>query len=296
MAVSHIVAPFKNINGGAWQAIDLYLHLQKFNEVYLWSQCSPNSEFIKYPIDEIKPYQGEFPSGGTLYICGADMQIGHWYDISNFDRIVLIHNLCHQNVFYHAMHRLSLNGERHIEINYPSELVRRHIGLHGEIAYPLPHPDRLPLFDTTIRHQRYNNTFTIGRISRDTKLKHHPHDIPLYKQLSYLGFHIKIIGGTCLKPWLENIPNIRLLPEIPNAEVPAALASFDCFYYRVPRSWNEAFGLVVAEAINAELPVVAYNDGGYVEWLKVQKKSFLFNNNEEALNILNVLKLKHYEP
>lgn len=293
MAVIHIVAPFKNINGGAWQAIDIYLELQKLNEVYLWAQQPPNTEYKKYSIIEIKPYQGKFPSGGTLYVCGADMQIGHWYDTSDFDRIILIHNLCHQNVFYHAMHRLTLNGKRQIEISYPSELVHRYIGLHGEIAYPLPNQQRLPLSDKAIRHPRNNNIFTVGRISRDTKLKHHPHDILLYKQLSNLGIHIKIIGGTCLKPWLENIPNITLLPEIPNTEVPAALASFDCFYYRVTRGWREAFGIVVAEAINAGLPVVACNDGGYTEWLKTQKKSFQFNNNEEALNIIKNLKLKH---
>ncbi|MDZ4099895.1 MAG: glycosyltransferase [Methylophilaceae bacterium] len=285
----HIIAPFLNANGGDWRAIDMYLELRKNNEVYLWSQNQVHKSMRQYPIRLVEPYKAIYPREGTLYVCGTATAIGHWYEASTFSRIVLIHNLYDQDIFYRAMHRLSLNGSRQIDIAYASELVKSSIGLPGEILYPLPHHER---FTPLPRKSSKDVQFTLGRISSDDIRKHHFLDIPLYKELSNNGIHIKIIGGTCLAPWLGKDKNIELLTTIPNHEVPEMLSTFDCFFYRVSSHWKEAFGIVVAEAILSGLPVVCYNEGGYTEFIKGKKNGFLFETNAEAIDIVFSLKSK----
>lgn len=287
MTAIHILAPFINANGGDWHAIDLSLKLGERAEVQLWSQNPVHPDLAGYPIRIIQPYQGEAPFGGTLYICGTATAVGHWYEHASFERTVLIHNLCDQDVFYRSMHRLSHNGARPIEIAYASEMVRDSIGLPGEILYPIPHPQR---FKPLPRDGGKNQAFTIGRISTDRIGKHHYQDIPLYRQLAAQGNHIRIVGGTCLRPWLGKQPNIELLPTISQRDVPAMLNSLDCFFYRVCGSVKEAFGIIVAEALLSDLPLVCYNEGGYTEFIKDKKNSFLFTTNQEAIAIINQIK------
>lgn len=288
MAVVHILAPFINANGGDWRAIDMYLELRHSHEVYLWSQQTPHRNLADYPIQEIKPYKGNSPAYGTLYISGSATAVGHWYDQTIFDRIILIHNLCDQEVFYRNMHRLTLGGKRHVEIQYASKMVKDSIGLEGEIAYPTPNPER---FKPVSRLQKTaNSVFTVGRISSDRISKHHFQDIALYRQLANQGIRVQVIGGTCLMPWLSGEQMIDLLPGIEQSEVPAFLALLDCFYYRVSSHMKEAFGIVVAEAMAVGLPVVCYDEGGYTEIVSGYEKGFLFKTNQEALETINTIR------
>lgn len=287
MQAIHIVAPFLNANGGDWRAIDMYLSMRKSADVHLWSQNTVHPDLIDYPIQVIKPYQGIYPSEGMLYICGTSTAIGHWYELAKFECIKLIHNLYNQDIFYRAMNRLELNGSRQVEVAYASKMIQDSIGLPGEILYPIPHPDR---FKPILKCNEHASGFTIGRISTDNISKHHYLDIPLYKHLAAEGVKIKIVGGTCLEPWLYGHENIQLLPTIPNQEVPAMLNTFDCFIYRVSSHLKEPFGIVVAEAILSGLPVVCYNEGGYTEFVKGKKNSFLFESNTEAIFLINQIK------
>lgn len=283
MAATHIIAPFLHANGGDWQAIDLYLHLRESTEaVHLWAAQAPHPALRCYPIREIRPYQQQAPQDGTLYIVGATTPIGHWYAKGKFDRVVLMHNLFGQEVFYRCMQRLNAMQPRQIEICYASQLVKDSIGLPGEVRHPLPHAGRFS--PHTAAATSKHRPFTVGRISRDVKTKHHPRDISLYRELADRGIHIRIVGGTCLAPWLADTPNIELLPEIAQHEVPAMLASFDCFFYRVTSQTREAFGMVVAEAALSGMPVVAYDEGGYSEWLRDKANGFLFRSNAEAVD------------
>lgn len=289
MTAIHIIAPFLNANGGDWRAIEMYLQFRNQGEVHLWSQNPVHLDLNSYPIEVIQPYQGKAPSGGTLYVCGTATAVGHWYEQAIFDRVVLIHNLYDQDIFYRSMHRLSLKGTRQVDIAYASEMIMDSIGLPGEVLYPIPHPER---FKPLPRKKGNNHKFTIGRISTDKINKHCYQDIPLYKALSALGMQIKIVGGTCLTPWLGDDSNIELLETIPNRNVPAMLNTFDCFYYRVSSNLKEPFGIVVAEALLCGLPVVCYNEGGYTEFISDKKNGFLFESNKEAINIIKKLALK----
>jgi len=289
MTLIHIIAPFINANGGDWRAIDMYLSLSSQAEVHLWSQNPVHSDLSSYPIETIKPYQGKSPSGGTLYICGTATAVGHWYEQATFERIILIHNLYDQDVFYRSMHRLNMNGTRKVDIAYVSQMLADSIGLPGDIYQHVANADR---FKPLPRKKREREKFTVGRISSDNVSKHHYQDIPLYKALAAQGMQIKIVGGTCLKPWLDKIPNIELMPTIPQKHVPQMLSIFDCFFYRVCSNVKEASGNVVVEAFLCGLPVVCYNEGGYTEFIRNKKNGFLFNTNTEAIDIINNIRLE----
>jgi len=285
----HIIAPFFYANGGDWRAIDFYLEYSKRNHVTLWSHQTPNKELkVAYPIQEIKPYRGASPNLGTLIICGTQTHIGQWYEHAQFEKVILYHNLISPTVLYKALHRLTLNGTREVEIIYVSELVKKMAGLAGDVRYQIPSIER---FNPPLNsHYHQARPFTVGRISTDSLSKHHHGDIDVYKSLLNSDIKIRIIGGTCLRPWLKDLPNISLLSTIAQAKVAAAYNQLDCFYYRVASTVKEASGNVVLEAMLSGLPVVCHRSGGYTELIQHGVNGFIFDTANEAIEIINHLK------
>jgi len=285
----HIIAPFVLANGGDWHAIDLYLQYSKTNQVMLWSPHSPHTDLkSQYPIQQIKTYDNHAPNLGTLLICGPRTEIGSWYENAAFDKIVLIHNLLTPTALYKSLHRLSLNGKRQIEISYMSKLVKEFAGLTGEVMHHFPSPERFKPKVKKIDEQ--SKTFIVGKVSGDILAKHHYSDPKVYQSLANLDMHVRIIGGTCLAPWLIQHPNISLQPVIPQEEIAQAYSKLDCFYYRVPSSVKEAYGLVVIEAMLSGLPVVCHRDGGYTDVIEHGVNGFIFDRPDQAIEIITYLK------
>lgn len=61
--------------------------------------------------------------------------------------------------------------------------------------------------------------------------------------------------------------------------------------YRTRPPYWEAFGRVVHEAMACGLPVVCHRDGGYATSIQHGRDGFLFETNEEALEIVQRLRL-----
>lgn len=283
----HILAPFHLAGGGQWQAIDLYLTLREAHNVTLWSPRVPHKDFINaYPIREIKPYRGELPNAGVLIVGGALTDVGHWYDHMAFQKVIVIHNEFAPDILYKGLHRLTLNGKRNVEVVYVSNMLQDAIKLPGSVLHPFPHPAR---FKPALQNKE-ERPFTVGRISRDVVGKHYYADPDLYRKLSIQEIRVKVIGGTCLQPWLTDTDHIDLLPEIPQLEVPITLSTLDCFYYRTSINIKEAFGLAVVEAMLCELPVVCHRQGGYSELIEHGRNGFLFDSQEEAISIISRLR------
>lgn len=289
----HIIAPFILANGGDWHAIDLYLQYNKTHRVTLWSpQPAQEALSAEYPIQQIKPYSGQSPNTGTLIICGGRTEIGHWYEHADFDKVILIHNLVSPTVLYKALHRLTLNGKRKVEITYVSEMVKKIAGLAGEVIHHIPHAERFkPIVKSPYQQSK---SFIVGRISTDVLSKHHHSDPKVYRAIADLDMQVRIVGGTCLTPWVNQKQyqhdHISLLPMIPQADVAQTYSSFDCFYYRTPSTVREAYGLVVIEAMLSGLPVVCHRGGGYAEVIKHGVNGFLFNTDNEVIELISLLK------
>lgn len=286
MAEIHIIAPFIDANGGDWRAVDLYCHLRTAHHVSLWSPGEPIASMAhQYPIRRIKPYGGQVPASGILIVWGAHTEIGHWYEQVAFQKVILVHNLFAPDVLYRGLHRLTLNGTRPVEIKYVSKMLKDTIGLDGDVIYLAPHQDRFKP-----RKRTGSGNFVVGRASRDVLGKHHYSDVNLYRKLADKHIHVKVVGGSCLKPWLDESKYLELLPAVSQDLMAETLSGFDCFFYRTSLLIKEAFGLVVAEAMLCGLPVVCHSQGGYSEIIRHGENGFLFDTDAEAIEIIELLK------
>jgi len=174
---------------------------------------------------------------------------------------------------------------------YASELTKRKAGNHPGYVQPslidldrfVPAPSREPSDSPSV-------TFTVGRMSRANPKKHHSDDPKLYRRLVEEGCRVKIMGPSpALKEELGSTEEVTLLPMFAE-EAHLFLQSLDCFFYRTREEWSEPSGRVVTEAMACGLPVVCHKSGGYAEWIEHGRNGFLFESEQEALEILLLLK------
>ena len=88
---------------------------------------------------------------------------------------------------------------------------------------------------------------------------------------------------------LRGLQSIELLPAYAQ-DTHLFLQGLDCFFYRTSETFVEPSGRVITEAMACGLPIVCHKRGGYVEWIEDGQNGFLFDTQQEALEIL--LKLK----
>ena len=179
-----------------------------------------------------------------------------------------------------------------MEVVYASELTKMKAGNHPGFVEPslididrfVPAPSKNRPSDPT------STAFTVGRLSSDIPYKHHPEDAALYRRLLEEGCRVRIMGPSpALKEELGGLESVELLP-MGAEEAPLFLQSLDCFFYRTSEEWLEPWGRIVPEAMACGLAVVCHNRGGYAEVIDDGRNGFLFESQQEALEILLGLK------
>jgi glycosyltransferase involved in cell wall biosynthesis len=170
------------------------------------------------------------------------------------------------------------------ELIFVSHGLRLSVGLPGRVEPSLIRLDRY-LKRPVERAARA--VVTVGRVSRDVIEKHDPQDAALYRMLAARGMRVRIMGGSCLRPWLQDVPGVELLPAGAE-EVTQFLASLDIFFYRTG-TFIEPYGRVVLEAMASGLPVVVAANGGYAEQINPGVEGFPVQSQEQALHVLQVL-------
>lgn len=281
----HLVNPLWDSSGGAdWRTIDTWRLLRRHARAELWSEFEPSPAFTReYPVQRIRPLSLQLPRDGTLAFIGTYFRIGHWTRLASFDRVLILYNTDQPDRLAKNLHRLARAGHQ-VEVVYTSKALRR---LHGGSGEVLESPIDVQRFRPSVG-ARPLRPFTVGRLSRDLRTKHHEEDPLLWRTLARSGCRVRLMGATCLAPELAGFPGIEMLPA--GAEDPAEfLRSLDCFVYRTSSRWFEAYGRVVMEAMATGLPVVAGARGGYVEQLRDGVSGFVVSSTEEAIARVLVL-------
>ncbi len=276
----HLVGRFDDPHTGAERSLpDLAALLQGRRATYLWSDVPPHAYFASRGVRQIQPAAGDFPRGGTLVIGGVHVDMGAWLAEARPARILLRYNLPNHLRLFEAIMRIRAATGQEPELVFVSNMLQNAVGLRGRVEpslirledflqLPLPRPARGPM--------------VVGRLSRDVAGKHDPQDVALYRLLAARGIRVRIMGGTCLAPWLGQVPGVALLPA--GAEPALSfLSSLDIFVYRTG-SFVEPYGRVVLEAMAAGLPVVASALGGYAERIHTGTDGFIVQGQEEALH------------
>jgi glycosyltransferase involved in cell wall biosynthesis len=274
----HLINPLWDPTGGAdWRTLETWRLLRPHADVRLWSEYEPAPAFAAYPIERIRPLRLAFPRDGTLVFVGTYFRIGHWTRLSSPARVVILYNTDQPDRLAKNVERLERAGHD-VEIVYTSRALRRRHRGRGRV---LESPIDVARFRPP-RIGRPQRPFTVGRMSRDIRTKHHEDDAALWRALAQAGFRVRLMGATCLAGELAATRGVELLPA--GTEDPARfLRSLDCFVYRTSARWFEAYGRVVVEAMATGLPIVAGQRGGYVDQLRDGDNAWLALSTRDAV-------------
>lgn len=281
----HIVDRFEvPWSGSALSALALGNLLSTDAMVRLWSLDVPHPCYQDYLILPIKAEGDLYPTGGTLVVHGSHYDLGQWVRKANAERIILVCNVHWPLQLFRNIAKLREAGLPEPEIAYRSRALRDQAAIEGIIEPPLIDIGLFRPVKSEIRDR-----FTIGRMSRDNLGKHNEDDPSLYRMLAASGCRLRIMGGTCLEPYLgPDSAGIELL-ETGNMPAHRFLQELDCFFYRTG-TLEEAFGRVLLEAMATGLPVVAHRRGGHLDWLRCGENGLIFDSQEEAFDLLSELR------
>lgn len=288
--VLHLVGQFDHPYRGAELAhLDLAAYLTEHCEVGVWSTTLVHPSFLQRTggsIRQIVPFQGAYPRGGVLVLCGVHFDMGTWLELGQFRRVILICNIPSAPSVFQRIKQVERATRQRPELVFVSESQKVSLGLEG---FMHPVPMRLqPMWAISRRYEsKPLDSIRIGRMSRDVLQKHDLSDVQLYRSWAARGLRVIIVGGTCLSSMLGNEPNVELLPE--GALMPQELlAELDIFFYRTGAS-TEMFGRVIWDAMASGLPVVAQAHGGYAAWLRPGQDALLVGNSEQAYDVVMTL-------
>lgn len=258
----HLINPMRNAAGGSeWRTIQIFELLAEVADVTIWTPESADPALLgRVPIRRIDARSGTFPKGGNIVFIGTYFKVDPWIALSRPNRVIFIHNIDSDFSLSSALESAHSAGVIP-EVAYASaDLRKRSKGPYGEV-----HPSPID-FDRFKPMPRGDRVFTVGRVSRDVILKHHPDDAKIYSRLAEVGVKVKILGGKLFEQDLAGLANVTLLPEN-SMPVEQYLSEIDCFYYRTHPDWYETWGRVVLEAMACGVPIVAEGRHGYREYL-----------------------------
>ena len=148
----------------------------------------------------------------------------------------------------------------------------------------------------------FNNEFviiTVARLEKVKGLKYLIKALDILKNKSGENYKLLIIGEGSERDNLKNLTkklklenSIKFLGQISNQDIPNYLSASDCF---VLPSISEGFGIVILEAMAANVPIVATRVGGILDIIENEKTGILTEpkNSEEISKA--ILKI-HKEP
>lgn len=283
----HLVNPMNDPFGGSEnRTIELYKLLAPRADVTVWSDRQFAPELAKkVPIRRIR-YPFFYPRRGAAMLVGTYFILGPWLKRTAVSPIIVLFNTPDLANLDRALAHLKKCGvSDRVKMAYAAGWLREMAGVPGLVMCS---PIDLTRFSPR-QAARDQNRFVVGRLSRDTTLKHHHDDVALWQTLEDSGITVRLMGATAIRDRLPATERIAILAA--GSEDPASfLRGLDAFVYRTSPEWFEPHGRVVHEAMACGLPVVCGYDGGYREFIRHGENGFLFRDNNEAIAILRSLR------
>lgn len=278
---------FRELGGSEWEAYELSSNLGKITPTSCWSVSSrPHAQWRRRGIRMLGPLDALQMKDVNAVHVGTYWTPKPWARWMKLHRRIVLVNTFDFKATEESLRLLASIGPCP-ELVYISDFQRRIFGRPGEV-----HPSPVDLERFRPRERDYENRFIVGRLSRDEFNKHHLVEDPrLYRALNDKGIPVRLMGATCMRPLLADLPNTSILPS-GSMHAEDFLQSIDCFYYW-PGTFLESFGRVILEAMACGLPVVANRYGGYAEYIDDGQDGFLFDRPDEALEMIARL---HQEP
>ena len=288
----HIISQLRSAFGGTEQrSMRLYAMLRQTTAAYLWN-THPNPELAREFCPDARRLHARrlsFPQSGIfMFVGNFDWHVGRWLALTRPQRMIVLLNTPDTHLALPFLRRLhGFKPSVPIDVCYASRWMRDQIGVPGEV---FDSPIDVELFKPDGRGGEAGaRPFTVGRLSRDTPVKHHPSDPALYRRLAQEGFRVRLMGATVLAPELNGVDGIELLPE--GAEpAPEFLRSIDCFYYRTRPDWVEPSGRVICEAMATALPLICVPPGGFTELVEHGVNAFISADEHEVFETLLALR------
>lgn len=287
----HVVGTLGSIGGSENQAVNLFRMLSPDAHVRLWSTTPPlERQYPGLPIELLDPGRGAFPDGGTLILAGHYFECGDWWSQAAFDRVVIWVSLDLPKELVARLADIEETGQAtRVDFTFCSRLSRDLFGLPGEVEYPLIDVTH---YTRTAPARSAGQALVIGRHSRDDRLKHHPNDPALYRQLVDRGHRLRLLGGTFLQPSFFGDPVAPAVELLPAGSEGARefLNGLDCFVYRKHPQFFETCGACILEAMAMGLPVIVFREGvGAAELIEHGREGFLVDTEAEALACIDWL-------
>lgn len=282
----HLLNPMTEIGGSELHTLDMYRVLSRYTRATIWTEREPDPQLAELvPIQRINLPLLRFPRQGVFLFVGAYFEIGAWWRWAKPARTLLLYNIVNRKRLDYTLRRLTLDGQREVEMIYASDNLKIDAGLPGIVE---DSPIDLDVYAPSAAAR--DNTFVVGRASRDDPVKFADGDPALYERLAGAGFRVRIAGGTCLRERVAAHSRIELLPMMSPLALPAFMQNLDCFLYRTSALWPEAYGRVVAEAMACGVPPIVGSTAGIAQHLRHGVNGFIADSNDEVMDILLRLK------
>lgn len=282
----HLLNPMTEIGGSELHTLDMYRVLSRYTRATIWTEREPDRQLTELaPIQKINLPLLRFPRQGVFLFVGAYFDVGAWWRWARPARTLLLYNIVNRKRLDRMLERLSLDGQREVEMVYASDNLKADAGLPGIVE---DSPIDLDVYKPATLTR--DDVFVVGRASRDDPVKFADGDPALYERLAGAGFRVRVAGGTCLRGRVTAHLRIELLPMMSPLALPHFMQGLDCFLYRTSTAWPEAYGRVIAEAMACGVPPIVGSTAGIAQHIRHGVNGFIADSNDEVMEILLSLK------